>query len=88
MYYNIYLLDIFINIDNLVYRKFIWQIFEKYFFVKVVDGLYEISLGGWDQCVMFYLFLKEVMWMVDFEVLYSIYIVVLYYKFGGLRYGK
>lgn len=86
--YNIYLLDTFINTDNLAYRKPTWQTLEKYSSAKAVDGLYETSSGGRDQCAMSYPSSKEVTWMVDLEATYSIYTVVLYHKSGGLRYGK
>lgn len=88
MYYNIYQLDTFINTDNLAYRKPTWQTLEKYSSAKAVDGLYETSTGGRDQCAMSYPSSKEVTWMVDLEASYSIYTVVLYHKSGGIRYGK
>uniref|UniRef100_A0A8W8MI90 EGF-like domain-containing protein n=1 Tax=Magallana gigas TaxID=29159 RepID=A0A8W8MI90_MAGGI len=49
---------------NLAYRKPTWQTLEKYSSANAVDGLYETSTGGRDQCAMSYPSSKEVTWMV------------------------
>uniref|UniRef100_K1RB57 Uncharacterized protein n=1 Tax=Magallana gigas TaxID=29159 RepID=K1RB57_MAGGI len=84
---QINLCEVVVN-DNLAYQKPTWQTREKYSSAKAVDGLFETSSGGRDQCAMSYKSATDVMWMVDLEDIYSIYQVVIYHKTGGVSFDK
>lgn len=61
---------------NLVCEKYIWQILEKYFFFKVVDGLCGNILESGGQ------------WLVDFGIIQSIYKIVIYYRIDEMLFGE
>lgn len=73
---------------NLVCEKYIWQILEKYFFFKVVDGLCGNLLESGGQCVVFLELNVDVIWLVDFGIIQSIYKIVIYYRIDDMLFGE